>query len=56
MSIRRAKAKIGPQLAGQLQPEKLAEIILDFLEHPKKLPEMSELLRVSQVNQVQPKS
>jgi len=40
-----AKAEIVPELVGKLQPEKVAEIILDYLEHPEKLQEMSDRLR-----------
>ena len=40
-----AKAEIVPELVGKLQPEKVAEMILDYLEHPEKLQEMSDRLR-----------
>lgn len=40
-----AKAEIVPELVGKLQPEEVAEMILDYLEHPEKLQEMSDRLR-----------
>ncbi|MFB2836676.1 lipid-A-disaccharide synthase [Floridanema evergladense] len=40
-----AKAEIVPELVGKLQPEKVAEMILNYLEHPEKLREMSDRLR-----------
>ncbi|MGA9380481.1 MAG: lipid-A-disaccharide synthase [Phormidium sp.] len=40
-----AKAEIVPELVGKLQPEKVAEIVLDYLEHPEKLREISDRLR-----------
>lgn len=40
-----AKAEIVPELVGKLQPEKVAEMVLDYLEHPEKLREISDRLR-----------
>ncbi|MBE9228304.1 lipid-A-disaccharide synthase [Phormidium sp. LEGE 05292] len=40
-----AKAEIVPELVGKLQPEKVAEMVLDYLEHPEKLHQMSDRLR-----------
>jgi lipid-A-disaccharide synthase len=40
-----ANAEIVPELAGDLQPEAIAAIVLDFLDHPEKLKEMQTNLR-----------
>lgn len=40
-----AKQEIVPELVGQLKPEKVAELVLDFLSHPERLEEMSDRLR-----------
>jgi lipid-A-disaccharide synthase len=40
-----AKKEIVPELVGKLQPAEVAELALDYLEHPEKLEEMREQLR-----------
>jgi len=40
-----ANAEIVPELAGNLQPETIATMVLDYLEHPKKLAQMRDRLR-----------
>jgi lipid A disaccharide synthetase len=40
-----AKKEIVPELLGQLQPEDVAQLVLDYLEHPEKLEEMRSQLR-----------
>ncbi|MBW4576650.1 MAG: lipid-A-disaccharide synthase [Aphanothece sp. CMT-3BRIN-NPC111] len=40
-----AKAPIVPELVGNLQPQAVAELALDFLNHPQKLEEMRSRLR-----------
>jgi len=40
-----AKEEIVPELMGKLKPEKVAELVLEFLNHPEKLVEMSDRLR-----------
>lgn len=40
-----AGKEIVPELLGKLQPEKVAQIVLDFLENPEKLEAMRESLR-----------
>ncbi len=39
-----AKEEIVPELMGKLKPEKVAELVLEFLSHPEKLVEMSDRL------------
>lgn len=46
-----AKSEIVPELVGELQPADLAEMVLDFLEHPEKLQQIrNNLLNVRQQN------
>ena len=40
-----AKEEIVPELVGKLKPEIVAELVLEFLNHPEKLLEMSDRLR-----------
>ncbi len=40
-----AKEEIVPELVGQLQPCEVAQLVLDYLEHPEKLEEMRSRLR-----------
>lgn len=40
-----ANAEIVPELAGDLQPEAITAIVLDFLDHPEKLKKMRTDLR-----------
>ncbi len=40
-----AKEEIVPELFGKLQPENVAQFVLDYLEHPEKLEEMRSRLR-----------
>ncbi len=40
-----AGKEIVPELVGKLQPQELAQLILDYLEHPEKLEEMRSRLR-----------
>ncbi|HIK28187.1 MAG: lipid-A-disaccharide synthase [Oscillatoriaceae bacterium SKW80] len=40
-----AGKEIVPELLGKLQPEKVAQMVIDFLEHPEKLEAMRESLR-----------
>ncbi|WP_199330548.1 lipid-A-disaccharide synthase [Microcoleus sp. FACHB-68] len=40
-----AKAEIVPELVGQLQPASVAEMVIDFLNHPEKLDAMRDRLR-----------
>jgi lipid-A-disaccharide synthase len=40
-----AKSMVVPELVGKLQPQKVAELGLDFLAHPEKLDEMRAKLR-----------
>ncbi len=40
-----AKEEIVPELMGKLKPETVAELVLEFLNHPEKLEEMSDRLR-----------
>ncbi len=40
-----AKAEIVPELVGQLQPASIAEMVIDFLNHPEKLDAMRDRLR-----------
>ncbi len=40
-----AGKEIVPELVGQLQPEEVAQMVLDFLEHPEKLEAMRDRLR-----------
>lgn len=40
-----AKAEIVPELVGQLQPATVAEMVIDFLNHPEKLEAMRDRLR-----------
>ncbi|HEY9605112.1 MAG TPA: hypothetical protein V6C85_26140 [Allocoleopsis sp.] len=40
-----ANQEIVPELLGQLQPEDVAQLVLDYLEHPEKLDEMRSCLR-----------
>jgi lipid-A-disaccharide synthase len=40
-----AKEEIVPELVGQLQPGEVAQLVLDYLEHPDKLEEMRSRLR-----------
>ncbi len=41
-----AQAEIVPELAGELQPEEIAQLALDYLEHPEKLEQMRSQLRL----------
>lgn len=40
-----AGKSIVPELVGQLQPDDVAKIVIDYLEHPEKLKEMGDRLR-----------
>ncbi|URD52033.1 lipid-A-disaccharide synthase [Chroococcidiopsis sp. CCNUC1] len=40
-----AKSEIVPELVGKLQPQTVAELVLDYLQHPEKLEEMRSKLR-----------
>ncbi|HEY9599878.1 MAG TPA: lipid-A-disaccharide synthase [Cyanophyceae cyanobacterium] len=40
-----AKQEIVPELVGNLQPQEVAQLVLDYLEHPEKLEEMRSRLR-----------
>ncbi|MBW4617261.1 MAG: lipid-A-disaccharide synthase [Desmonostoc vinosum HA7617-LM4] len=40
-----AQQEIVPELVGKLQPQEVAEIVLDFLNHPEKLDQMRTKLR-----------
>jgi lipid A disaccharide synthetase len=40
-----AKSEIVPELVGKLQPEEIANQVIDFLNHPEKLQAMQERLR-----------
>ncbi|MBV8885942.1 MAG: lipid-A-disaccharide synthase [Chroococcidiopsidaceae cyanobacterium CP_BM_RX_35] len=40
-----AQAEVVPELVGRLQPQDVAELALDFLNHPAKLQQMSDRLR-----------
>ena len=40
-----AKKQIVPELLGKLQPQDVAQLVLDYLEHPEKLEEMRSRLR-----------
>lgn len=40
-----AKAEIVPELVGKLQPQDLAELVIDYLSHPEKLEKMRDRLR-----------
>lgn len=40
-----AKKEIVPELLGRLQPEAVAELVIDYLSHPEKLQEMRDRLR-----------
>jgi lipid-A-disaccharide synthase len=40
-----ANQEIVPELLGQLQPQDVAQLVLDYLEHPEKLEEMRSRLR-----------
>ncbi len=40
-----AKEEIVPELVGKLQPSEIAQLVLDYLEHPEKLEEMRSRLR-----------
>ena len=40
-----AKEEIVPELVGNLQPSEIAQLVLDYLEHPEKLEEMRSRLR-----------
>jgi lipid-A-disaccharide synthase len=40
-----AKQEIVPELVGKLQPQEVAQLVLDYLEHPEKLEEMRSRLR-----------
>ncbi len=40
-----AQSKVVPELVGKLQPQDVAELALDFLNHPEKLQQMRERLR-----------
>jgi lipid-A-disaccharide synthase len=40
-----AKKEIVPELVGKLQPQEVAQLVLDYLEHPEKLEEMRSHLR-----------
>ncbi|XWK86311.1 MAG: lipid-A-disaccharide synthase [Phormidium sp.] len=40
-----AKAEIVPELVGNLQPETVAKMVVDYLENPERLLEMSDRLR-----------
>jgi len=40
-----ANQEIVPELLGQLQPQEVAQLVLDYLEHPEKLEEMRSRMR-----------
>ncbi len=40
-----ANKEIVPELVGELQPQQVAQLVLDYLEHPEKLEEMRSRLR-----------
>lgn len=40
-----AEKEIVPELVGKLQPQEVAQLVLDYLEHPEKLEEMRSRLR-----------
>jgi len=40
-----AKSEIVPELVGKLQPQAVAELVLDYLQHPEKLEQMRAKLR-----------
>jgi lipid-A-disaccharide synthase len=40
-----AKSEIVPELVGKLRPQTVAELVLDYLQHPEKLEEMRSKLR-----------
>jgi lipid A disaccharide synthetase len=40
-----AQKEIVPELVGKFQPQEIAQLILDYLEHPEKLKEMQAQLR-----------
>lgn len=40
-----AKSEVVPELVGNLQPQEVAAMVLDYLEHPEKLHQISEVLR-----------
>lgn len=40
-----AKEEIIPELVGKLEPQDIAELVLDYLNHPEKLQEMRDRLR-----------
>lgn len=40
-----AKSEVVPELVGNLQPSEVAAIVLDYLDHPEKLQQISEVLR-----------
>jgi len=40
-----AKSEIVPELVGKLQPQTVAELVLDYLQHPEKLEQMRSKLR-----------
>ncbi|MDP5337076.1 MAG: lipid-A-disaccharide synthase, partial [Nodularia sp. (in: cyanobacteria)] len=40
-----AKEEIVPELVGKLQPQEVAEMVLDFLDHPEKLEAIRAKLR-----------
>lgn len=40
-----AKEEIVPELLGRLQPKAVADVVLDFLDHPEKLQQMRDKLR-----------
>jgi lipid-A-disaccharide synthase len=41
-----AQSEIVPELVGQLQPQEIGEMVLDFLAHPEKLEQMRTNLRL----------
>jgi lipid-A-disaccharide synthase len=40
-----AEKEIVPELVGKLQPQEVAQLVLDYLEHPEKLDDMRSRLR-----------
>jgi lipid-A-disaccharide synthase len=40
-----AQKEIVPELVGKLQPAEVAQLVIDYLEHPQKLEEMRSQLR-----------
>ncbi len=40
-----AQSEVVPELVGNLQPPEVAAMVLDYLEHPEKLQQISEVLR-----------